>query len=206
MSQSPNGYTKCIALKGFWSYTYWVSHTGITARQQNGGHFGITYPYPIPTPPDSVFLDDTYANVMKYHTVSNISGTWVGNKIVDQSGVVGASPVGAAPLHLHSQLIIWLQWIGQRQLQDETRNIYVLGLGASYIRELTVMLTVLALKLKAVHDHNRNQDSPPQKHLYSTVRSWKRHRAIWRSFRWWEFAVATKFVKKDMVQSEDIRV
>ena len=30
------------------------------------------------------------------------------------------------------------QWIGQRQLQDETRKIYVWGLGATYIRELTV--------------------------------------------------------------------
>ena len=35
--------------------------------------------------------------------------------------------------HLHSQLNTWLQWIGQRQLQDEPRNIYVLGLGATYI-------------------------------------------------------------------------
>ena len=26
-------------------------------------------------------------------------------------------------LHLHSRLNTWLQWIGQRQLQDETRNI-----------------------------------------------------------------------------------
>ena len=43
-------------------------------------------------------------------------------------------------LHLHSQLNTWLQWIGQKQLQDKTRNIYVLGLGASYIRELTVFL------------------------------------------------------------------
>ena len=42
-------------------------------------------------------------------------------------------------LHLHSQLNTWLQWIKQRQLQDETRNIYVWGLGASYIRELTVV-------------------------------------------------------------------
>ena len=42
-------------------------------------------------------------------------------------------------LHLHSQLNTWLQWIGQRQLQDETRNTYVWRwLGASYIRELTV--------------------------------------------------------------------
>ena len=41
-------------------------------------------------------------------------------------------------LHLHSQLNTWLQWIGQRRLQDETINIYVWGFDASYIRELTV--------------------------------------------------------------------
>ena len=44
-------------------------------------------------------------------------------------------------IYLHSQLNTWLQWIGQRQHQDETRNIYVLGLGASYIRELTIILS-----------------------------------------------------------------
>ena len=32
-----------------------------------------------------------------YGQVSNISRTLVGNKIVDHSDVVGASPVGAAP-------------------------------------------------------------------------------------------------------------
>ena len=32
-----------------------------------------------------------------YHQVSNIRRTLVGNKIVDHSDVVGASPVGAAP-------------------------------------------------------------------------------------------------------------
>ena len=32
-----------------------------------------------------------------YHKVSNIRRTLVGNKIVDHSDVVGASPVGAAP-------------------------------------------------------------------------------------------------------------
>ena len=34
---------------------------------------------------------------MVYRQVSNISCTLVGNKIVDHSDVVGASPVGAAP-------------------------------------------------------------------------------------------------------------
>ena len=51
-----------------------------------------------------------------YRKVSNIRRTLVGNKIVDHSDVVGASPVGA-----------WLQWIGQKRLQDETRNVYVWG-------------------------------------------------------------------------------
>ena len=34
---------------------------------------------------------------MKYRQFSNIRRTLVGNKIVDNSDVVGASPVGAAP-------------------------------------------------------------------------------------------------------------
>ena len=40
--------------------------------------------------------------------------------------------------HLHSRLNTWLQWIEQRQLQGETRNILVLGLCAPDIRGLTV--------------------------------------------------------------------
>ena len=34
----------------------------------------------------------------KYRKFSNIGRTLVGNKIVDHSDVVGASPVGAAPI------------------------------------------------------------------------------------------------------------
>ena len=34
---------------------------------------------------------------LHYHKTSNISRTFVGNKIVDNSDVVAASPVGAAP-------------------------------------------------------------------------------------------------------------
>ena len=58
-----------------------------------------------------------------YRKVSNIRRTLVGEEL---------------QLHLHSQLNTWLQWIGPRQLQDETRNIYVWRLGAPYIRDLTV--------------------------------------------------------------------
>ena len=41
-------------------------------------------------------------------------------------------------LHFHARLDIWLQWVGQRQLQDDARIISLLTFGASYIRDLTV--------------------------------------------------------------------
>ena len=44
----------------------------------------------------------------KYRQVSNIRRTFVDNKIVDHSDVVGASPVGAAPTTSHSRLNAWL--------------------------------------------------------------------------------------------------
>ena len=40
---------------------------------------------------------------------------------------------------------MWLQWIRQRQPQDSTIIFYVLGFGASYIRDLTVCIYKLAL-------------------------------------------------------------
>ena len=36
-------------------------------------------------------------SIWKYHQISNMSRTLIGNKIVDHSDVVGAAPVGAAP-------------------------------------------------------------------------------------------------------------
>ena len=42
-------------------------------------------------------LFDILEHLSRYRQVSNISRTLVGNKIVDHSDVVGASPVGAAP-------------------------------------------------------------------------------------------------------------
>ena len=61
-----------------------------------------------------------------YHKTYNIYRTLAGNKIVDNSDVVGASPVGAvgaAPTNLHSGLNTWLQWIERRQLQEDAKNI-----------------------------------------------------------------------------------
>ena len=40
---------------------------------------------------------DNPSEICSYRKTSNISRTLVGNKIVDNSDVVGASPVGAAP-------------------------------------------------------------------------------------------------------------
>ena len=48
-------------------------------------------------------------------------------------------------LHLHSRLNTWLQYIAQRQLLDETRNISVWGFGASNIRDLMVLKSDLCL-------------------------------------------------------------
>ena len=45
----------------------------------------------------SIFPRGQWVNSCRYHKTSNINRTLVGNKIVDNSDVVGASPVGAAP-------------------------------------------------------------------------------------------------------------
>ena len=59
---------------------------------------------------------------MMYRKTSNIWHTLLGNKIVDHSDVVGASPVGAAPTtSSFSTYNIWLQGIRQRQPQDSMR-------------------------------------------------------------------------------------
>ena len=44
-----------------------------------------------------ILLGLNYQLLLNYRQVSNIRRTVAGNKIVDHSDVVGASPVGAAP-------------------------------------------------------------------------------------------------------------
>ena len=63
----------------------------------------------------------TSGDIKIYCQTSNIRCTLVGNIIVDHSDVVGALPVDAAPIT--SSFSTWLEWIGQRQLQDEMRII-----------------------------------------------------------------------------------
>ena len=43
-------------------------------------------------------------------------------------------PSALLQLHLRSPVNTWLQYIAQGQLQADTRNVYVLGFGAAYIR------------------------------------------------------------------------
>ena len=66
---------------------------------------------------------DVIVMQQSYRQTFSISRALVSNTIVDHSDVVGGSTVGASALHLHSRLYTWLQWIGQRQLQDKTRII-----------------------------------------------------------------------------------
>ena len=58
-----------------------------------------------------------------FRQTSNICRALLSNTSVYHSDAVGASAVGAAHRYLHFRLNICFQWIGQRQLQDETRNI-----------------------------------------------------------------------------------
>ena len=110
------------------------------------------------------FMMYTCSLCTMYHQTSHISRSLVDNKMVDHWNVVGGLSLLLQP-HLpkmwlaqhrqpgtdrhpttfqwssHSQLDTWLQWIGQRQLQDETRNIWILKIGVAYIRGLTVPLS-----------------------------------------------------------------
>ena len=59
----------------------------------------ISAPFAIPmvVPFDEVIKDGKYIYAHVYHLISNINHTLIGNKIVEHSDVVEASPVGAAP-------------------------------------------------------------------------------------------------------------
>ena len=48
-------------------------------------------------PPSTVFFPKGENRYVQYYKTFNIRRTFVGHKIVDNSDVIGASPVGAAP-------------------------------------------------------------------------------------------------------------
>ena len=69
-----------------------------------------------------------YTKPPSYPQTSNISGISIGNKIVDYSDVVGASPVGAAPTTSYAKTIA----------RREKKHLNFLDISALYIRCLTV--------------------------------------------------------------------
>ena len=70
-----------------------------------------------------IHMTDDRKQFQQYRKISNISRISVGNKIIDHSDIVGASPVGAVPTTSSFLTNTWLQWIGHRRLKDETRRI-----------------------------------------------------------------------------------
>ena len=87
---------------------------------------------------------------LTYRQTFNMICSLVGYEIVDHSDVCSqVAPAGAAQLHLHSRLNTWPQGIGQRQLQDETRNMQVLGFWAPYTICFTIVLTNWQLSTKS---------------------------------------------------------
>ena len=68
----------------------------------------------------------TFTNVVnaEYPQTSDIERTLVGIKIAGHSDVVVEALLSALlQLHINSRLNTWLQWIGHKQLQDETRKV-----------------------------------------------------------------------------------
>ena len=75
-----------------------------------------------------------------YRKTSNIRRVLVGNKIVDHSEVVGASPVGAAPTT--SSFLTW-HLASRDSAKKATRqyeNLLSVGIWSSYIRDSTVTI------------------------------------------------------------------
>ena len=88
-----------------------------------------------------------------YRKTSNIRRPLLGNRIVDHSDVVGASPAGAAQTtSSFSVQCPTSNWLGQVNCKTpEKRNILSLGFGASYIRDLTVYVVTHSYICYAVH-------------------------------------------------------
>ena len=87
----------------------------------------------------SLYFDRSPIDNKTYRQTYSISRTLVGNKIVDHSDVVGASPVGAAPNA--SSFSTYLAAMDNCKAGRETSNL--LWFGATYIRGLNVIRYVL---------------------------------------------------------------
>ena len=87
----------------------------------------------------------------------------------------------------------WLQWIGHRQLQDETRIIQVLVFGARYIKDLTTFSSRIRQSLinryvEKVHSRMPNDKMNPTSVLssepkftasYNHLNQWRFNKNVW---------------------------
>ena len=108
--------------------------------------------------PDLLYSTPLWKHMLispKYCQPSNIRCTLIGDKLVDHSDVV-VHLSALLQLHLHFWLNTWLQWIGQRKLQDQTRDIWILRFGASYIRDFTVGGKYAGLNSNKFNDADRD--------------------------------------------------
>ena len=72
---------------------------------------------------------------------AGLSGTWAetASHMTEPGSLLLSRVVSVLlPLHLYSRIITWIQWNEQRNRQEETRNIYVFGCGATYTKCMTV--------------------------------------------------------------------
>ena len=94
-------------MSGPFTHSFMVTdnnHISIRVRFKLHTHVYSVYMDTYASPPSLEYESQTTkpffsscAKISIYREVSNLSRTLVGNKIVDHSDVVGASPVGAAP-------------------------------------------------------------------------------------------------------------
>ena len=88
-------------------------------------------------------------------------------------------------VYIHSWLNTWLQWIAQRQLQDDMRNVSVFGHGAFYIKDLMAHCTGLVTPLNVTNCMFRSHCITLVKlKLYNAFR--EKHIVSWQ-FLWWCF-------------------
>ena len=121
-----------------------------------------------------------------YRKISNIRRTLVGNKIVDHSDVVGASPVGAAPTT--SSFSTW--HLASRDLaktsSSQYENLLSVELWCAYIRDLTVLCfrvwhgqeSTAIVSCGVYHSYVPNDDVIKWKHF---PRFWP---FVWGIHRW----------------------
>ena len=107
-----------------------------------------------------------------YHQTSNISRTLVGNKSVDLPGVVGASPVGAAPTT--SSLLTWhlagFNILHKDNCKTRGETFQFLGFGVSYIIQFMVYNPSLIFRSL---DLKRNQFTKQALMTHGDFMTWK---------------------------------